>query len=323
MSDGCDASSTTEEILYMGVSKNQEKIGVVLGRFLIKDKKEICQLAIYKRNRKGVFFLEKAIPWKFEEACIQFIFKSTKDDELLFFDKKRVFSFNYKTEKKQTIYQMNNELGDTPNFGIFNNDQSIFIVTSSKDLLYVDTRNGLEIDLDDREEVSNLQNIITDDEYFYVLANKKEKRLGYYLFKVNVYDPEEESEYLINWTNKLDIGDCDLFMLGASGQDNKSIVISYKSIGINTYNVFIIDLVDSYIKYWNESFHLWESPVKGFLLSTNDFMILAKDGMNLLALGYKESRVVKDKEGQKRMIHSLGSCNYLKIEPTNHLLFAF
>ena len=112
-------------------------------------------------------------------------------------------------------------------------------------------------------------------------------------------------------------------MLGASGQDNKSIVISYKSIGINTYNVFIIDLVDSYIKYWNESFHLWESPVKGFLLSTNDFMILAKDGMNLLALGYKESRVVKDKEGQKRMIHSLGSCNYLKIEPTNHLLFAF
>ena len=68
---------------------------------------------------------------------------------------------------------------------------------------------------------------------------------------------------------------------------------------------------------------MWESPAKGFLLSTNDFMILSKDGMNLLALGYKESRVVKDKDGQRRMIHSLGSCNYLKIESTNHLLFAF
>ena len=184
-------------------------------------------------------------------------------------------------------------------------------------------RNGHEVDLDQREDVSCLQNIITDDEYFYVLANKKEKRLGYYLFKVNIMDPDEESEYLINWTNKLDIGDCDLFMLGASGKDGKSIVVSYKSIGINTYNVFVIDLETSLIKYWNETFHLWESPVKGFLLSTNDFMILSKDGMNLLALGYKESRVVKDKEGQKRMIHSLGSCNYLKIETTNHLLFAF
>jgi hypothetical protein len=52
-------------------------------------------------------------------------------------------------------------------------------------------------------------------------------------------------------------------------------------------------------------------------------MMLSKDGMSLLALGYKEERVVKDKDGQRRMIHSLGSCNYLKIEKTNHLLFAF
>lgn len=270
-----------------------------------------------------MFNLEKCIPWRFDEACIQFVFKSSKDDELLFFDKTQVFSFNYKTEKQYSIYQMESPLEDTPNFGIFNTDQTIFIVTSSKDILYVDMRNGNEIDLDDREEVSALQNIITDNEYFYVLANKKEKRLGYYLFKVNILNPEEESEYLINWTNKLDIGNCDLFLLGASGSDGKSIVISYKSIGINTYNVFIIDLDTSLIKYWNESFHLWESDVKGFLLSTNDFMILAKDGMNLLALGYKESRVVKDKAGDKRMIHSLGSCNYLKIESTNHLLFAF
>jgi hypothetical protein len=31
---------------------------------------------------------------------------------------------------------------------------------------------------------------------------------------------------------------------------------------------------------------------------------------------------VKDENGADRKIHSLGSCNYLKIEPTNHLLFA-
>jgi hypothetical protein len=51
-------------------------------------------------------------------------------------------------------------------------------------------------------------------------------------------------------------------------------------------------------------------------------MILAKTGINLLALGEKEARVVKDNEGFDRMIHALGSCNFLKIEQTNHLLFA-
>lgn len=101
----------------------------------------------------------------------------------------------------------------------------------------------------------------------------------------------------MNWSNKLEIGNCDLFMMNKTEHDNQSIIISYKSIGINTYNVFVIDLETSLIKYWNESFQLWESPVKGFLLCTNDFMILSKDGMNLLALGKKESRVVKDKDG--------------------------
>ena len=99
-------------------------------------------------------------------------------------------------------------------------------------------------------------------------------------------------------------------------------MVSYKCIGINTYNVFVIDVESKLIKYWHEGYQLWESPVKGFLLTTNDFMILSKDGINLLAIGEKPSRVVKDQDGLDRMIHSLGKCNYLKIEPTNHLLFA-
>jgi len=42
----------------------------------------------------------------------------------------------------------------------------------------------------------------------------------------------------------------------------------------------------------------------------------------MIALGEKPSKVVKDNEGFDRMIHSVGSCNYLKIESSNHLLFA-
>ena len=43
-------------------------------------------------------------------------------------------------------------------------------------------------------------------------------------------------------------------MMNKTEHDNQSIIISYKSIGINTYNVFVIDLETSLIKYWNESF---------------------------------------------------------------------
>lgn len=157
------------------------------------------------------------------------------------------------------------------------------------------------------------------------MANKKELKLGYYLFNVDIDNPDKKSTYLINWNNKLDIGNCDLHILKEKDKDGierKSIVVSYKCIGINTFNVFVIDLESRLIKYWHEGYQLWESPVKGFLLTSNDFLIISKDGINLLALGQKESRVVKDKDGFQRMIHSLGSCNYLKIEDSNHLLFA-
>lgn len=56
---------------------------------------------------------------------------------------------------------------------MFNHDQTVFIVTSNRDILYVDTKSEIEIDLDDQEGIGCIQNILQDDEYFYVLANKR------------------------------------------------------------------------------------------------------------------------------------------------------
>jgi len=138
----------------------------------------------------------------------------------------------------------------------------------------------------------------------------------------------------------LDIADADIQLLVASeteleddvveDQDVEnvvkkkytSIVVSFKMIGINTYNVFVIDLDTHLIKYWHESYQLWESTVKGFLLTSNEFMILSKDGINVIMLGEKKPRVLKDKDGQIRLLHALGEMNYLKIEPTGHVYFS-
>ena len=70
-------------------------------------------------------------------------------------------------------------------------------------------------------------------------------------------NPQSDPYYLIHWVNKLDIANCDLNLL--RDEDGTDIVVSYKSVGINTYNVFVIDLKTKLIKYWHESNQLWES----------------------------------------------------------------
>lgn len=68
--------------------------------------------------------------------------------------------------------------------------------------------------------------------------------------------------------------------------------------------------------------------MKGFLLQSNDFLILNKDGVNVLMLAgthsdkYRKPKVVKDQEGFDRMIHPLSVCDSLKIEKSNHIYFA-
>lgn len=180
-----------------------------------------------------------------------------------------------------------------------------------------------ETDLDETYGVDHIQCLLASKDKFYVLANKKEARLGYYLLEFDMADPSQH-HYLINWTNKLDIADSYMSLMHEheDGELRENIVVSYKSVGINTFNVFVFDLRTQLIKYNFEGYQLWESPLRGFLLSSNDFMLLNKDGINLLALGDKPGRVVVDQDGFDRYIHSLGSMAYLRVEPTNHLQFS-
>jgi hypothetical protein len=46
-----------------------------------------------------------------------------------------------------------------------------------------------EIDFDEREEISAIQNIYASDTHFFVLSNKKEGKLGYYLFSIDISNP--------------------------------------------------------------------------------------------------------------------------------------
>ena len=206
----------------MIVSDTEKKIGMTLGRHVIRDQKEIDSIIIYKKDHDGLFRIERSFSFPFPNACIQFYFDNSDDNYLKFFSKEQVFRFNYLQEfddqhleslKIQVLYKIDNQCDQDPSYGYFNQDQTKFILTSSQDCLYVDIVKKIEIDLDDREEVANIQSIHACDQYFYIFANKKSDRLGYYFFSIDIEKPEDDIEYFINWTNKLDIACCDLNVL--------------------------------------------------------------------------------------------------------------
>ena len=67
---------------------------------------------------------------------------------------------------------------------------------------------------------------------------------------------------LISWNNKLDIDNCEMAIMhekvfneAGIEETHDSIVVSYKMIGFNTFNVFCFDLSTTYlIKYWYEGY---------------------------------------------------------------------
>ena len=89
----------------------------------------------------------------------------------------------------------------------------------------------------------------------------------------------------------------------------------------NTFNVFVVELRSGNLIFRNEMFTLWESSVKGLLLASNEFIIMAEDGLSVLSLfPIHDYRIISDKNENKWRLRSIKSCNYLKVGETNYIL---
>lgn len=96
-------------------------------------------------------------------------------------------------------------------------------------------------------------------------------------------------------------------------------VVSYKIIHINLYVILVIEMQTLSIKFMFEQYHVWEQPVKGFLNMSHDFIVLNKNGLSFIPLGKQMKKVIANPDGCDRMVHSLESTSYLKIEDSNHI----
>ena len=127
--------------------------------------------------------------------------------------------------------------------------------------------------------MADVKNVYYYEGFFYILANKRKGLLGYYLARMDQNDPmkykkNESKLYIINASNRLDIGDSSITLLY---HDNRRLlIVSYKSILINTFRIFVIDSKNGSILSIHESFCLWESKIMSFMnTQTLDYIILS------------------------------------------------
>lgn len=98
---------------------------------------------------------------------------------------------------------------------------------------------------------------------------------------------------------------------------NDEIIVSYKSIYINIYSIVVLSTKTGIVMYKHESFNLWENKVMSFFNEQTQHLIsLNNNGMHLMSMQKNVKSVnLVDSAGENQVAHTLGSCNYLKLDP--------
>tara|TARA_B110000285_G_C15130621_1_gene623313 strand:+ start:1603 stop:1902 length:300 start_codon:yes stop_codon:yes gene_type:complete len=96
-------------------------------------------------------------------------------------------------------------------------------------------------------------------------------------------DDPTKSKFLIKFKNKLDIGDANITILRNEKTKIKEIVIGFKTIFLNTFSTFVMDITteqDHNLIFRHEGFQLWESECSSLLLMKNkEYVLMNRDGI--------------------------------------------
>ena len=131
------------------------------------------------------------------------------------------------------------------------------IVASIEDGYYYNHETGVLIDIDMEFKVCGFKNVIYDDEdkVFYICVNKFDEKLGVFLIKFSEKNPLDY-HFFLKYKNKLDISDARLTIVRNPVKNYKELIVSYKTIFLNTFNVRVLDISSDspWLLYTHESF---------------------------------------------------------------------
>lgn len=247
-----------------------------------------------------------------------------------------IFELNYISNIYKEIFSFEQPFTAQPILLQINESQDILMAASVEDGYLYNSTTGKQYDIDAEFDIGIIKCIVFDEEdgMIYMCCNRRHGVLGMFLIKFYQYDPDDH-EFVLSRTagnRSLDIDSVSLTIIKGEDEGSKrrfkEIIIGYKTIYINTFCVEVNDISNSdannktITSMNHESFQLWESDVHGFVIEgSKDFVILNKTGMNVIALGQQSKRALVDNHGMNRMIHSLDSYSYLKIDKHNMLNF--
>lgn len=83
------------------------------------------------------------------------------------------------------------------------------------------------------------------------------------------------------------IGDADMYRIDCNDTYGKMLVISYKSIYINTFNVLVISTETGRVANSYERYHLWETSISSILLPSHKFVIISSKGIRAMNFSRK------------------------------------
>ena len=181
------------EILNIKISPNEKYLAVLGGKQLIKEIEEVHSLHIFELTQEGNDFtllFERNLPEEFRSFAVQFQFKTDEqNDSVIFTNLGKIMKYNFRNDKLETLFDFENDLQRQPDFIVFDDSQQVAIIASTDDVLWVDIQNEVEVDIDDMYSLGAIKSILHVGNKFYVLANKFDRKLGYFLLELDEKKP--------------------------------------------------------------------------------------------------------------------------------------
>lgn len=241
------------EIFNLAANKDHTTLACTLGVRGIDDK--VSSVQIFKRNNIDIWELHKKFDMPVDDACGQFFFSKTVDNTLLFFTRSHLLSINYANDELETniFYDFTYDFKENPDFGEFSGDQMSFMAVTDEECVMVNIPAKKEFVFHEHQYITQIKAIVSHGDKFFLVANKKNGLLGFYLFSFQFSVGENESWEVDEYMNRGDkyvIGDVGIHIMkqpetalkNADNLCNEILVINYKVIGINTINVVTIEI---------------------------------------------------------------------------------
>ena len=178
---------------------------------------------------------------------MQFTFENTKyerePDTLIFARQHKIIKINIWTERVYDMATFDTPLTRQPDFFFLTKNQSIAVIASNQDGIYFNMDNGAWIDLDEYYDIGCIKEIVHDPEagHIYFIANKYKSKMGVFLIRFNEQDPKDFN-FFLKYKTKLDIDNADIAVMRNKKTKYKELIVSYKTVSENTYNVYICDI---------------------------------------------------------------------------------